>query len=354
MRRAVLVVAVALSVGCSKGDEVDQDSNVDQGAEAVSSISARWTPLRSAANSSMLSAPCVARAEAHATGEVSSSFRVQVKEVHVQVGDVVTQGQAIADVTSPEIISAAARYLGLSSRLKVHRERLEALGDLRKEGMVRNAVVFEQQALVAELSAGIREAVAVLRLAQVAPKDAARIAQSARVTLKAPVAGVVSTIRAHPGEVLDGAMTFAEIIGPAHARIEVSSPGALAVGEKVTMVTADGLRYELAPKPISTVVKSDTGMHQTWFALKDTSVLLSDGLRCSVEFGVSDDVWEVPVRAAVNTENDTTLLRRRGEVVKRIPIEIHSRSGASLLVRGELKAGDMVSADGSAAAQEAQ
>ncbi len=347
MRWILLVATVVLGASCSKSDSASAPTEEPQEAIA-SSIGARWVVVQPAKDASMLSAPCVARADAHATGEVSSAFRVQVKLVHVQVGDVVQEGQAIVDVTAPEIVSAAATYLGLASRLKVHRQRLDALGELRKEGMVRSAAVFEQQALVAEISAGMREAAAVLKLAQLSPKDAGRIAQSTRLTLKAPVAGVVASIAAHPGEVLDGSMTFAEIIGPARARIEVSSPGALAPGESLTMVTSEGQRYDLHPKPISTVVEADTGTHQTWFELKDSTVVLSDGLRCSVQFSVSEDVWEIPVGAVATAPEGPMVWRRRGAEVKRISVQIFSGSGASILVRGDIAAGDFVSADGTA------
>ncbi len=349
MTRGVLVVVLTLAAACSKSSDVASEESIpprDTSKAAVSSIPARWVPLRPAGDASMLSAPCVVRAEAHATGEVSSSFRVQIQDVHVQVGDLVRRGQAIVEVTSPDVVSAAATYLGLSSRLKVHRERLAALGDLRKEGMVRTSAVFEQQALVAELSAGMREAAAVLRLAGLSAADAGRIVKSTRLTLSAPVDGVVASISAHPGEVLDGAMTFAEISAPARARIEVSSPGALAPSTSISMLTADGFRYELIPQPVSTVVQTDSGMHLSWFDLKDRSAVLNNGLRCSVEFSVSEDLWEVPSGAVAD---GTTLVRRRGDVVAKIPVVVLSGSGASVLVRGDLQAGDFVSANGSAA-----
>ena len=349
MTKVVLVVVLLLGTACSKSSDGASEEAIpkrESSNAAVSSITARWVPLRPAGDASMLSAPCVVRAEAHATGEVSSAFRVQIQNVLVQVGDVVTRGQAIVEVTSPDVVSAAATYLGLSSRLKVHRERLAALGELRKEGMVRSSAVFEQQALVAELSAGMREAAAVLRLAQLSPGDAARIAKSTRLTLSAPVAGVVASISAHPGEVLDGAMTFAEISAPARARIEVSSPGALAPATSISMRTADGLRYDLMPQPVSSVTQTDSGMHLTWFEIKDPAAVLSNGLRCSVEFSVSEDLWEVPSGAIAKVSEVTMLLRRRGEVVTQIPVVVLSGSGASVLVRGDLQAGDVVSADG--------
>ncbi len=355
MNRLSLLLLV-LAIGC--GREVatsEPEANPGEAtASAASSAAARWVPLHAAKDASMLSAPCVVRAQADAAGEVSTTFRVQVKTVHVQVGDVVKKGQAVVDVSSPEVVAAAAAYLGHSGRLKVHRERLQALQQLRKEGMVRTSAVFEQEALVSELGANMRGALAVLRMAGLGPKDAGRVAQSTRVTLVAPVAGVVASIDGRPGEVLDGSASFARIVGPAHARIEVASPAALVLGETLTMLSSDGKRYELVPTPISSTTAADTGMHRTWFALADASVQLGDGLRCTIEWTLSDNVWQAPAGAVATTAEGSMVWRRRGGIVQRIVVQVLRSSGASVLVHGALQPGDEVSADGAAAIGSAQ
>lgn len=349
MNRNILLTLALLGASCSRDKDVADvpAPSSEAGAEALtSSAAARWIPIRAPQDSSMLTAPCVVRAQADAMGEVSSTFRAQVSRVHVQVGDVVQKGQPIVDVSAPEIVAAAASYVGLGNRLRVHRKRLNSLQTLREEGMVRTSAVFEQEALVAELEAQMREAVAVLRLAGLAPKDAGRMTQDTILSLRAPVDGVVASLSGHPGEVLDGSTPLARIIGPALARIEVSSPAALMIGETLTMTSADGARYKLAPTPVSSVVAADTGMHRTWFALADSTTRLGDGLRCTLEWSVADGVWEAPAGAVATTPEGSAVWRRRDDKVERVIVEVMRSSGTSILLRGPLQDGDMLSADG--------
>ena len=317
-------------------------------AALTSSAPTRWVAVRPAQDASLLSAPCVVRAAAHGSGEVSTTFRVQVKTVLVQVGDSVAIGQPIAEVVAPEVVAAAAEYLGLFSRLKVHRERLQALQELRKEGMVRTSAVFEQKALISELSASLKNASAVLKMAHLLPKDASRILQSNQFVLVAPVAGIVSEIKGHPGEVLEEASSIARIVGTASARIEASSPVSLTVGNSLSMIAADGRSYALVPTPISTLVSPETGMHKTWFSLLDASTRLGGGQRCTLEWSLSENVWEAPAASISTTENSSFLWRRRNSKVSQVVVQVLKSSGSSVLVQGELKDGDQVAADGSA------
>ncbi len=351
MSRALLISLVLMSANCSTNEDASSKvlPTAETRAVGASSAAARWVALRPAADASLLTAPCTVRAEPHAPGQVSFVFRAQVTQVHVQVGDVVHKGQPVVDVLASEIVTAAADYLGAASRLKVHRERLDALNVLRKEGMVKSATVFEQKMLVAELSAEMRQAAAILRLAQLAPKDAGRIAQSSTLTLRAPVDGVVASVNGHPGEVMDGSSPFAEIVGSAKSRIEVSSPSPLMIGESLAMRSADGEHYELNPQALSSVVKADTGMHLTWFALATPSTLLSDGMRCTVEFSVSEEVWEAPAGAIATGPDGRFVLRRRAGKVERVAVQRMRGSGASVLLRGDFKSGDELSADGTLA-----
>lgn len=351
MKRIISILTIAVAAAsCNQSEEAAQETATESEVSTSSSAPSRWVAVRPAQDASLLSAPCVVRASAHGSGEVSTTFRAQVKSVLVQVGDTVSEGQSIASVVAPEVVSAAADYLGTSSRLKVHRERLEALQALRKEGMVRTAAVFEQKALIAELSAGLKNATAVLKMAQLQPRDAGRILQTNNIVLVAPVAGIVSEIHGHPGEVLAEASPVVRITGAANARIEASSPVALTVGDSLSMISADGSSYELDAKPISTVISADTGMHKTWFSLADSSVRLSDGLRCTLEWSLSSNVWETPLASISTKEKGTVLWRRREGKVSQIPVQVLQSSGSSVLVQGELKEGDLVAADGSAQA----
>ncbi len=346
MKRRISILAISVAaLGCGKEEKPTPETAPAQAA-LTSSAPTRWVAVRPAQDASLLSAPCIVRAAAHGSGEVSTTFRAQVMTVLVQAGDTVVAGQPIAEVVAPKVVAAAAEYLGLFSRLKVHRERLQALQQLRKEGMVRTSAVFEQKALISELSASLKNATAVLKMAQLLPKDASRILHSNQFVLVSPVAGIVSEINGHPGEVLEQASSIARIVGTASARIEASSPVSLTVGNSLSMIAADGKTYDLVPTPISTLVSPDTGMHKTWFSLLDASTRLGDGQRCTLEWSLSEDVWEAPAAAIVSSESGSVLWRRRDSTVSQVTVQVLKSSGSSVLVQGELIDGDQVAADG--------
>ncbi len=163
---------------------------------------------------------------------------------------------------------------------------------------------------------------------------------------------MVALINGHPGEVLDGSMSFAQIIGSASARIEVSSPTALTIGASLVMRAPDGAIYPLKPTPVATAIAADSGMYRTWLALTDSSVQLGDGLRCTIESTFTDDVWQAPARAVTTTSKGNVVWRRRNSTVEQIVVEVLQTSGASVLLRGPFEVGDDISADGSATQQQ--
>ncbi|GEM_PF-1531082 len=345
--RSTLLISLFF-LGCNQNEaQVQEESPFATAPKetAASSASTRWVAVLPAQDASLLSAPCITRTEPQARGEVSTTFRAQITRVHVQVGDTLSAGAAVADVSAPGVVAAAARYVGLRNRLRVHREHLDALVGLRKEGMVRTAAVFEQRALTAQLSADQRQAASVLRMANVPLKQAGRIADGNPLVLRAPVAGVVASVFSHPGEVVDGSEPIATIIGKAPARIEVRSPAPLVLGTSLTMHGSDGQRHELNATPITSILDAKTGMNKTWFVLRDLSVSLGDGMACTVRWSVQADVWQVPAASVTTTGDGSLLWRLRSGVPEAISVQILNSSGSSVLVRGALADGDSVAAD---------
>ncbi len=345
MKPIAILLFPLLALHCSQADDLPEAPSDENSSEEASSPS-RWVKLHRPKDVSLLSAPCVVRSLAHATGNVSLAFSAQVVEVLVQVGDPVTKGQAIATVLAPEVMAAAAQYLGVSSRAKVHRERLATLQELRKEGMVKASAVFEQRALLSELSAEMRSSVAVLRMANLRPGDANRILSNNAFALLSPVDGIVATMEGHPGEVLKEATPIAQVVGKASARVEVTSANALRAGSNYSMVSADGHTYPLNPSPVSSIVAADTGMHTTWFALQESQTPLGDGQRCTVNWKSSEDQWEGPIDAIVTTSQGSMVWRKRKGEVERVVVTVVNASGASLWLQGPFVDGDQIAADG--------
>lgn len=314
-------------------------------SEAPAGVEGRWVSVVVPQDASLLEAPAIVRADPEASGEVSASARARVEKVHVRVGSRVERGAAIVDVVAPDVLRAAATYVGSSDRLAFHRERAAELERLRAEGLVDKARVFEQSMLAAELEATRNEALATLRGAGVDVANARSLTKGGVLTLRAPVAGVLVELNALPGETLDpGGAPLARIFGEGPIRVEVRTTSAWPVGAHAVLELADGEIIPLEPDPVASVIDPDAGTRIHWFSpVQERS--LPNGLRGVVRLAAAAGVWEVPAGAILQVGEGSFAVRRRAGRVERVEVEVMASSGASALVRGPLQTGDQIAAD---------
>jgi multidrug efflux pump subunit AcrA (membrane-fusion protein) len=313
--------------------------------EGPATAPTRWAAVARPEDRSILEAPAVARVAADASGNVAVTARSRVVRVHARPGSVVEAGDPVVDVAPPELLDAAAAYLGAGRRLQVHAARRDRLEALREEGLVNREQVFAQRAAAAELRAARDEAAATLRAAGVDPRRAAALVRRGHLTLEAPVGGVVTELNARVGEIREpGGAPFARIVGTAPARIEVRTTEPWPEAAQLRFETTAGRLVPLRPTPLATVVDPDDGTRVSWYAPRE-EVRLPEGLRGVARLTASAEVWEVPVDAVTQRTGESVLVRRRDGAVADVVVEVLSASGATALVHGPLREGDEVAAD---------
>jgi cobalt-zinc-cadmium efflux system membrane fusion protein len=141
-----------------------------------------------------------------AYAEVGSPVAARVTRLLANAGDVVREGQTLAELTSPDLGRERAQYLSASTRLKL----AEAVLD-RKRGLAAEKIVPLREVQEAESAAD--EARATLRASRVAiaafgvepPADDAESATSSTFVLRSPVRGAVIERAAVIGQMLDPA-----------------------------------------------------------------------------------------------------------------------------------------------------
>lgn len=305
----------------------------------------RWVEVRAPEDRSILEAPAVARVEG-AVGEVAAPARVRVVGLRVRAGTTVRAGDPIVDVTSTELVDAAARRVAASRALGEYTTRAEAIAALRADGLATRAQEFELRSRVMELAAERDRADATLRSAGVEPRAARRLARRGSIPLVAPVDGVVVQLRARVGETVEpGDEALARILGEGPARIEVRTTRAWPAASGVVFEADDGREVALDPTPLASIVDPADGTRASWYATSEP-IALPDGLVGRARVTAADDVWEVPVTAVTQRTGRSELVRRRADgEVERVAVEVLGSSGASALVRGPLAAGDRVAAD---------
>lgn len=350
-RRLSLALAAALLSGCAAADDTCREAP----AAGPASSPTGWIEVTAPRDLALLEAPArVTRGDREAV--LQPVFRAQIVRFHAQPGDRVRAGQPIVDVIMPEVVDAAAVYRGATRRRTVHGARRDKLNRLRGEGLVSEGAIFEVASLAAESDLQVLAAAATLRAAGVDPAHSGEIVARPALTLSTPIDGVVRDLGGRLGEVVDGqGRSIATIVGEGHPRVEGRFLHEPPAGARLQFMAVDGTTRPLIPVPLGRVVESDDGAVVLWFDVADDRPAFP-GLRGTIEV-VSDDssVVQVPAGALQRRDSGLAVVRRRGEEVDEVAVELLASAGAAALVRAReadaLVAGDRVADDAAALAR---
>jgi cobalt-zinc-cadmium efflux system membrane fusion protein len=141
-----------------------------------------------------------------AYAEVGTPVAARITSLLVNAGDSVRSGQALAELTSPELGRERAAYLSAMARLTLADAALERKRALAAEKIVPLREVQEAESAAGEARAALRAARAAIAAFGVdPPKDDADDATSSTFVLRSPVSGAVIERTAVVGQMLDPA-----------------------------------------------------------------------------------------------------------------------------------------------------
>lgn len=142
----------------------------------------------------------------NAYAEVGAPVAARVTQLRVNAGDTVSRGQALADLTSPELARQRAEYLSAQARLTLAEAALERKRGLAAEKIAPLREVQEAESAVGEARASVRAARAAIAAFGVEPPAGEHDeATSSNFVLVSPVGGSVIERRAVLGQMLDPA-----------------------------------------------------------------------------------------------------------------------------------------------------
>jgi multidrug efflux pump subunit AcrA (membrane-fusion protein) len=316
-------------------------------------------PVRPAAGLPLLEAPARVLLSPEATAEVVPPFRGRITRIHVRPGQKVARGAPIIDVVMPELLRAAGAYLAAGTRLGAYGKRRAQLQSLRGEGLVRLSDLAEVETHIAEAQADQQAALGTLRAADLSGADAARLLQGGgTLTLRAPIPGVITHVRATLGETHENTdLPLATIAGEGGVQIEARLGRPLPAGAQVSFISATGTTVPLRSLSSAPVVDPRDGTTLAWFAPAEEAraaglpggtqgrlrAVLSDGAPAPDGGGAAPVA--IPARALLPDPRGAAVLRRRAGQVAQVAVEVLSTSGTDALVRGDLRPGDEVAAD---------
>ena len=353
LRSLTMGLAIVLAA-CNPEPEVDGGERGDEHEHEARSLTTAWVAVTRPRDASLLELPATIVATADSRARLGAPLRSTVVEVFVQIGDRVEPGAPIVELRMPEAIEAAAILSGTGAQLGAHKARRDRLEQLKDQGLVGASDVFEIESGIGKLSAERRLALATLAAAGIENSERRKVLQRGTVILESPVAGVVASLDAVPGEVIDPGESLAQVLGQGPARIQVAYSGALPSDVTLEFVGLEGTRFALESTPVATAVEPGLGRTLAWYEPADDQPL-AHGVRGRVIIESTDtDLLEVPRRALRLHEGQAYVGRRpeAGGEPELVAIEVLRSVGSSALIRSaELQAGDRVAADASTVLQ---
>ena len=365
----VPVTASDTSVSPVSGTSVSQVSNTSvspvstAGPRPATSVAApvefrslAWAQVEVASGALLVEVPAQVVGSAQNRAEVMPAFRAQVIQVNVEPGQVVAAGDPLVVVRMPEVLRAAGAYISAGLRLAAHTQRREQLNSLRGEGLARLSDLAEVAAALAEAGAAQREAQAVLQAAGLSVGEAHSLSEgSGRVTLRSPIAGVVTHVSAALGQLVEpGTPALIRIAGTGPTRIEARLPPAGAAKLRYELLLSDGRIWPLGLISRAPVIDPRDGMTLAWLQSASAEPLLpgqSGRLRVLVDAspGEPAPLLLVPGRALRLGDGKVTVLRQRSGVSKTIAVQVWASAAGQSLLRAvepaELLRGDRVAVD---------
>lgn len=144
------------------------------------------------------------RVNEDAYAEVASPVTARVTRMLVRPGDAVTAGQALVELSSPELAQQRAELEAARSRLEIARKNAE-----RKRALAADRLVPERDVIEAE--SALTEADAAFRVATSALRKFGPAAGEAALAIRSPIAGTVIERSAAQGQLADPSKTLFRI-----------------------------------------------------------------------------------------------------------------------------------------------
>jgi membrane fusion protein, heavy metal efflux system len=324
-------------------------------AEAASAPTP-WVKARKGEDVALLEAPAVVLATPESNAGVSPPFRARIVRVHVRPGERVARGAPVADVVMPDVVQAAGAYASAATRVDAYGRRKAQLAELKKEGLVRLTEILDVETKLAEARADQQTALALLRAAGLGADNAQRIlTETGEVTLRSPITGVVTQVKAAIGENREAAgEPIVRMAGEGEPRVEARLARVLPGDAEYELWLPTGERFPLHLVGRAPQMDARDGTTLVWFAAAK-GVRLVQGQTGKVKIRLKDQekTVAVPARAVGLGESGAFVVVNRGGKTARVPVTVIAASGSEALIKGNLAVGDELAADAALAASAA-
>jgi cobalt-zinc-cadmium efflux system membrane fusion protein len=237
--------------------------------------------------------------------QVTSLVTGRVATIDAEVGQTVQKGQLVATVDSPQVGAAQADLLRAESRAAVAKRALQRQLDLEAQNATSKNALDQARAEDAAANADVLATKTLLTNLGVPPLEPGSRAASSRVSMRAPIAGVIVERTA--------------VLG-----------GPVSPGTTLLRIVAPGSRVVIAKLPETMPAQAAEGTKVRLYARNDRTKPACEGT-IAHNLRVVDATRSIPLRIAI--DDTCTALSVGSFVDVRLPTrESHADAGTMLLV----------------------
>ncbi len=337
--RVAMLVVLTLTTGCT-----EETGETVLATATVSSSPFAWLPLRPASDAPPDEVPGRLIQVSGTEAVVVPPMPAHLLRLLVKPGDRVAENAAVAEVVMPQVDSAVASLTTARNALRILQQRRDRMSKLAKDGLVRAADVSSLDLDIARHNAERLQAQAIL--------SGARLTKGGTVTLRTPIAGVVTEARATVGELRrpeDG--PIARIRSPKGQRVEANFAARLPPNATFAFQSSVGA----VPLTLVNEITAPQGFGmRAWFeAPADVEISVAAEGRVQVLPPSESDAWYVPAMSVGAQEGKTfVVVQNRGDAgtPRLVWVEVLRTMRSDAVIRAPLEANALVAADPSLAA----
>lgn len=292
---------------------------------------------------------------------VSSAYAGLVEQLLVTAGQTVKQGQVVAHIISPELITMQREYLQSSAQRRLAKQSLDRDTALYKDGIIAEKRLQASQNAHMESTAQQNEHRQLLKLSGLSDKTISQLDKNGRYqngfALIAPVSGVVMEQMVAQGQRIDATSPLLKIAQMHPLWVEIQVPLAdikhanIQKGALVTFkgINATGTVIALMP---SAKLQNQTAILRAEVKQGAENLFPSqivDAMIAPASTTLGDASFSVPTAALVNHQSRTVLFVQTSKGFEVREAKVLSIQGAVSTITGEFNGAEKVVVNGTAA-----
>lgn len=292
---------------------------------------------------------------------VSSAYAGLVDQLIVTAGQTVKQGQGLAHITSPELVTMQREYLQSGAQQRLAKQSLDRDSTLFKEGIIAEKRLQASQNAHVESAAQHNERRQLLKLSGLSNQTIKQLDAGGRyqngITLTAPVSGVVLEQMVAQGQRIDATSPLLKIAQMYPLWVEIRVPLAdikrsnIQKGALISVKGADASGAVIALLP-SLKSQDQTAIVRAEVKQGAANLFPSqmvDAMITPVNTALGDNSYSVPTAALVNHQSRTVLFVQTSQGFEVREARVLSTHGAISTITGEFNGTEQVAIHGTAA-----